>query len=529
VNENTDPINTDLPKPKFPKTIVNTLLVKFPWLKRRKWQFTVATVFVVLLAGIILLALNIGKSSTPEIGTSCTASGEQIGLGKNAGTLVCTSTRGMLTWQLEAGSNIKSANQIGASCQTAGATMGGGPGVTYSCTKVNGKLTWQRVVNTSNLGDPNSTDPITKGKALSNGQCTGSGTKPLTHAPMNVQDVSDIQPMGLTVGAHVTPVDHEYYYGSNQNAPVDTYPVYADADGTIAAVEKAQNGNYYNWWITIAHSCTFLSNYNLMTSIAPNILAALPAGWGPNSNGNVHIPVKSGQLIGYVGHQSLDFQVWNTQVNLKGFLHPIAYNNAEPWKVNTVAPLDYFTTAVKSQILPLYVRTAAPLDGKIDYDVNGEAVGNWFLTGTNGYAGTGTPGSPGYYDSHLSLTYDYVDPTALIFSTGDYQGQQTQFAVMGNIDWTKITPSSGVVKVQLASIMHETSSGQVWSGQLAHNITMHPGSAQATALLQMTGDQTMKVEVFPGKTPAQVTGFDSSSKTYDRGQNAHMVTSAGAH
>ncbi len=230
-----------------------------------------------------------------------------------------------------------------------------------------------------NLGDPNSLNPTTKGESLSNGQCSGTGSKPLTHAPMNASDISDIQPMGLMVGSHVTPVDHEYYWGKNQSAPINTYPVYADGDGTIVAVEATPNGNYDNWWVTIAHSCTFLSNYNLMTSITPSIKAALPKSWGPNSNGGVHIPVKAGELIGYVGDQSLDFQVWNTQVTLKGFLNPRAYNNREPWKVNTVAPLDYFTSAVKAQITPLYVRTVAPPDGKIDYDINGEAVGNWFL------------------------------------------------------------------------------------------------------------------------------------------------------
>jgi hypothetical protein len=379
-----------------------------------------------------------------------------------------------------------------------------------------------------NLGNPNSSDPITKGEALSNGECSGSGSKLLTHAPMNIADIGSIQPMGLMAGPHVTPVDHEYYFGADLSAPINTYPVYADADGTIVAVEQVANGSYYNWWVTIAHSCTFLSNYNLITSITPSIRAALPKSWGPNSNGGVHIPVKSGELIGYVGHQSLDFQVWNTQTILKGLLNPTAYNNAEPWKVNTVAPLDYFTSAVKAQILPLYVRTVAPLDGKIDYDVNGEAVGNWFLEGTNGYIGGNNAVSSGDYTysmGHLALAYNSVDPSALEFSIGAYQGSPQQFAVEGNVDWTKITPNSGLAKVELATMNLVTPSGQTWTGQFAKNIKLLPGNFEATALLQMTGDQTMKVEVFPGKTPSQVSSFDSAVKTYNRGQDAYMVTS----
>jgi len=383
----------------------------------------------------------------------------------------------------------------------------------------------------SNEGNANSSDPLTKGLALSNGQCTGFGTRSLTHAPMNPSDLSTIVPMGTMIGAHVTPVDHEYYYGKNQNAPYDTYPVYADADGIITAVEYVNDGTKPAWWVTISHSCTFISNYNLMTSITPQIKAALPKGWGPNSNGNVHIPIKSGDLIGHVGHQSLDYQVWNTQTTLPGFLNPTAYNNAEPWKVNTAQPLDFFTTSVKSQILPFYIRTVAPLDGKIDYDVKNEAVGNWFKVGSNGYAGT--PGGNGagqysYSSTHLALAYDNIDPSADIFSIGNYQGQPTQFAVIGNPDWTKITNGSGLAKVQLAGINHVTADGSMWTGQFAKGIKLVPTQTQATALIELTGPEEMTVELFTDKTPAQVSGFDSNAVNYDRGQNAHMVASTTA-
>jgi len=379
--------------------------------------------------------------------------------------------------------------------------------------------------------DANSLNPVIKGLALSNGQCSGTGTKPLTHAPMNPSDISAIEPMGLMTGAHVTPVDHEYYYGKDQNAPLNTYPVYADANGVITAVEYTNDGTKPAWWITISHSCTFMSNYNLMTSVSPDIKAALPKGWGPNSNGNVHIPVTSGQIIGYVGHQSLDFQVWNTQTTLAGFLNPIAYNNAEPWKVNTAQPLNFFTPTVKSQILPFYIRTVAPLDGKIDYDVINEAVGNWFKVGTNGYAGTpggNNQGQYSYSSSHLALAYDSIDPGSEVFSIGDYQGQPMQFAAIGNPDWTKITYGSGLAKISLGGITHTTADGNSWNGQFATGIKFEAAPPQATALIELTGPEEMKVEVFPGKTPDQVSSFDANAISYDRGQDAHMIESTTA-
>lgn len=371
----------------------------------------------------------------------------------------------------------------------------------------------------------NSTDPLTKGKFLAGGPCSGSGSTALLHAPMDVKDLADIQPMGLMVGGHVTPVDHEYYAQIDPNAPVDTYPVYADGDGIITKVEYANDGTKIAWWATIAHSCTFLSNYNLITSLAPDIKAKVTAGSGDHWAASTDISVKAGQLIGYVGHQTLDYQVWDTTKTLKGFLHPIAYNNREPWKVNTVAPLDYFTAGVKAQILPKYLGNTDPRDGRIDYDVSGEAVGTWFLQGSNGYAGGNDQGNPNGYVGHLSLAYYYLDPTALVFSIGDYQGQPTQFAVKGSVDWTKITTASGLAKVELAQQSPTTSSGQPWMGQFAQNIKLMAGPTQGTALLQMTDKEIMKVEVFPGKTPAQVSGFDSSAKIYNRGQDAYLITS----
>jgi len=343
---------------------------------------------------------------------------------------------------------------------------------------------------------------------------------------MDIKDVETIQPMGAMIGGHVTPIDHEYYYQKNQSAPKDTYPVYATADGTITEVSDVNDGTKEAWAIKIAHTCTFFTWYNLMTSITPKIRNQLPTGWGPGSNGGVKIPVKSGQIIGYVGGQSLDVGIWDTEKPLKGLLNPIAYNNSEPWKIVTVPALDYYTSAVKADVLQRYVRTVEPRDGKIDYDIKGKAVGTWFLVGSNGYAGmTNNDGKGAAYATHLSLAYDSVDPEALTFSIGDYQGQPTQFSVKGSVDWTKITKTSGVSKVELAQRQWVTGAGQQWHGQYATGIKLLAGPSQATVLIQMTADDVIKIEVFPGKTPAQVPDFTPAAKTYDRGQNSQMIKS----
>jgi len=470
---------------------------KNPWYKQRKWQIISAAVAVVAIAAVIIAFSSSSHYMTAKY-------------------VPPTKT-----------------NQpaIGDSCATANSTTGTS-GTTLICKQINGKLIWQSDAPTTNEGNANSLNPIIKGEALSNGECTGSGSTTLTNSPLSVSDIGYISPMGTMVGGHVTPVDHEYYYQLNASAPADTYPVYATAAGSIVGVEV----NYHNgssplpaWSVVLSHSCTFFTMYNLMTSIAPSIKAALPATWSDNSAGGIKIPVTAGELIGYVGGQSLDFSVVNTNVTLKGFLYPTAYNNAQPEQINTVEPLDYFSSSVKSAITPYYLRTATPLDGTIDYDVSGEAVGNWFVVGSNGYAGTYTAnGTTTPWATHLALAYDNIDPSAETFSIGDYDNNPnnpTQFAVTNSVDWTKITPSSGMVKIELAQPSYKTQAGIVWSGGLVKNLKFTASTFEATALVQMTDANHMKVQVFPGQTASQVSGFTSAAVLYNRGQDAKMVAS----
>lgn len=42
--------------------------------------------------------------------------------------------------------------------------------------------------------------------------CTSDERVPMTHLPMRMSDVASFTPYGLTAGAHVTPIDHLYFY-----------------------------------------------------------------------------------------------------------------------------------------------------------------------------------------------------------------------------------------------------------------------------------------------------------------------------
>src|SRR4051812_32749492 len=56
---------------------------------------------------------------------------------------------------------------------------------------------------------------------LTHSNCSGEGATSIG-PPMKVDQIGFIQPYGLMVGGHVTPVDHQYYNGLNTNAPRDT-------------------------------------------------------------------------------------------------------------------------------------------------------------------------------------------------------------------------------------------------------------------------------------------------------------------
>jgi hypothetical protein len=383
-----------------------------------------------------------------------------------------------------------------------------------------------------NMGNPDSLDPVQKGLASTNGKCTGTGSTKMTHAPMDVKEIGTIAPMGGFGGSHVTPIDHEYYYGVNQSAAKDTYAVYATMDGDITSlgnVSTPTGGT--NWNFTLAHSCTFMIYYNLMTSVAPEIINNVPKNWR-EIGGAVKVHVKAGQLIGHVGGQSLDFQLADTNFTNPKLLHHTAYNNTEPFKINGVHPLDYFTDDVKAQILPKYLRQAEPRDGNYAYDIDGQAVGTWFKAGTNGYAGGNSPTSmtANTTSGHLALAYDSFDPSALVVSIGEYNGGPPAiFIVNDKTDWTKITPASGVVKVQLAESSLTKADGSIWTGGPAPGgLKLLPTFNKAAALIQMTAKQEMKFEIFPGKTTAQISDFDAKAVTYNRGQDAHMVKSTTA-
>tara|TARA_Y100001947_G_scaffold136896_1_gene125521 strand:+ start:72 stop:1892 length:1821 start_codon:yes stop_codon:yes gene_type:complete len=323
------------------------------------------------------------------------------------------------------------------------------------------------------------------------------GPVTFANSPMRFEDIGKLMPYGVMIMGHVTPIDHMYLYPKDFSLGRDAYEVRAIQDGVIFELQPRDTFTDTNtpiprqWRMEIVHSCTFTSYFDLLTSIHPDLEAAWTSAERLPPGG---YPVSAGQVIGWVGAQSLDFGVYDWEVVLPGFVEPSHYE-AEPWKIHTVDPFPYFPAEVTEALLEKMERTVEPRAGKIDYDIDGRLVGNWFVKDTGWYAGV--EGSWRTWDGHLAIAPDWNDPNEWWFSIGNYEGEYAQLHLLGDQpDPREVSVDSGMVTYLLTPSTTNDSDG--------------------VALVEMIGDRTVKVEVFPGLAPDEVVGFTDAVRVYER-------------
>ena len=172
---------------------------------------------------------------------------------------------------------------------------------------------------------------------------------------------------------------------------------------------------------------------------------------------------------------------------------------------------------MKNNLIEKSVRTAEPISGKIDYDIDGRLVGNWFLEGTNSYAGSNPEQ---YWKGHLSFVYDYIDPERIVISIGGYGGEDSkQFGVkMNSPEPANVEIKDGLVKYELVGYDYITKNGNPWDRiSLAKGLkTVSNEMVQGVVLVQIIEKRKIKFEAFPGKTASQINGFTENAKIYER-------------
>ena len=312
-------------------------------------------------------------------------------------------------------------------------------------------------------------------------------------------------------GSHVTPTDHQYWRATES----EIVEVYSPGDGFITLIERmgTVEEQREDWRIRIEHTCTISSLYIHIDKLASKLVELEPT---TRRTASVRIPVEAGEVIGWYDF-SVDYNVVDEDITI-GLLTPELYAG-EPWKIHTQDPFLYFSEPLKSRLEALSLRTDPPLGGKIDYDIAGRLIGNWFVEGT-GYRGD-NPFQ--YWDTHLSIAPDYIDPNFIVISIGNFAGVARQFGVRGNAPHPAEIGVEALVKYELVDFDYVDENqiadgNQFWDRQsLVKGLRGVEGPVVlGVILLELIEGEKLKVEVFPGKSGAEVLGFTSSARIYER-------------
>jgi len=355
-------------------------------------------------------------------------------------------------------------------------------------------------------------------KDWSHGQCKGNGTVNFGAAPMSPEDILVIIPMGDMIGGHVTPIDHMYIY------PIKSRPVniYAPANGNLVYVSTSgrfvgQKDFVQTYTLMFEHTCDFYTLFGLLDDVSPKIKEQIGT-MGEAGQKHVRIPVREGEVVGTILFgQSLDYNILYTQASPKQWVFPEHYT--ELGKKFIVDPFDYYIEPVKSQLLGKNLRSALPVGGKFDYDIDGTLSGSWFEEGTNWYEGLPNVKSSfgEYWKTHISFSSDPVDPNFFVISLGNFDGEAMQFGAKGNSPKPEEVKSE-LVKYDLVEKGYVDSSGKEWGfGPAVKGLHVdHGREIKGVVLVQLLENKKLKFELFPGKTASQVSGFTENAKIYER-------------
>ncbi len=336
------------------------------------------------------------------------------------------------------------------------------------------------------------------------------------HPPVDLDAIEFVVPLGLMSDSHVTPVDHQYF--QNYKDPARVIAVYSPAAGTVTEIQHMDQSisdqpraPIDDYRLVIEHTCGISRIFIHVGQLSPTLSAVAPAPGGFTS---AAVTVSAGEQIGTF-QGNVDYNVVDTTVTLAGLLVPERYQ-AEPWKIHAPNSFPYFSDAIREQLVAKSLRTADPVGGRFDYDVEGLLVGNWFQEGTNEYAGV-DPAR--YWAGHLAVAYDHLDPSLVVISLETFDGASAQFAVRGN------APNPTDVSVDSGPIAYELVRYDYWVGDapwdrvsLVHGIEARgvDGPIHGVVLFELLAPRTLMLEVFVGKTAAQVDGFTAAALIYER-------------
>lgn len=321
--------------------------------------------------------------------------------------------------------------------------------------------------------------------------CGGGGSPVLpvvvtfTRAVMDTGDFAHIQPLGnLNPPGHTFPTDHIYFYFTD---PTQTYPVYAPAAATITAIINRSSAGppaYEDHKLDLRFSRTVRGYLDHVGALDPVIQAAV--GALPEGRTVVSVAVAAGQRLGTAGGRAglyaMDLGTYDTSRTVAGLIHPEKYYDQTRY---CTAPLSYYTGDLRTSLYAQVRRTGADKDGQMDLDQAGKLVGNWFAQGA----------AISDNERQLACVYDPNEPTEVRISMGGELGLAGVYAVPAD------APDPATV-------------GQA-QGQVAYRLLTSGATQVGLMLVQVTGPETLRVQVFPGST-AGTADFTAAARTYTR-------------
>lgn len=339
------------------------------------------------------------------------------------------------------------------------------------------------------------------------------------YLPFDLNNIVFIEPLGSMIGNHVTPIDHQYYMALDHmqlNQSAITVNVYSPGDGTVTQIQHMSSLPGDNsaiiddYRIVIQHTSAISSVYIHIDTLIDRIATVAPP---PGEYASVNVDVLAGEIIGYY-RGTIDYNVVDENVVLTGFVNPESYQ-AESWKTHIPDPFDYFKEPMKSQLIEKCLRSAVPIGGKIDHDIEGKLIGSWFQENTNGYAGLD---QNNYWVGHLSVVYHNIDPEHIIVSLGSYNNEPRQFAVKNN------TPDPASVGVDTGLIFYELVESVYYNGEeiwdrasLVKGLKLRNNDwVLGIVLFQLIEDRKLMVEVFPSETINSIGAFTENALIYVR-------------
>lgn len=341
------------------------------------------------------------------------------------------------------------------------------------------------------------------------------------YSPLALEEINYIVPLGnFNPPGHALPTDHEYfYYDSSQ-----THDLFAPGDGVLYQVQRKTYIPDPSTGIQYTDDGLFIQyggKVHLILGHVATLSQEISGVLGEIKEGmtKCNIKIKAGQLLGKVGGEgmpvtALDFWCVNTSIK-PSYVRPERYPDDSKYAVDG---LQYYAEPLKSELYGKIQRTAEPLCGQYDYDIEGKLAGNWFRDGV--------PVDEWQGADCLSFAYNNLDPSKIFICLGGTLPlSPAVYFVKGNTpDPASVSQATGLVKYELVTSSADDAKFEASIADLPPDIQAQKRADLANAenkvvavmLVRIVGKDKIEVEVFTGKTAQDVSDFDASATYYIR-------------